>query len=126
MTKIGTINGIMRKPNLVKTSNFVKKVALPIAGLTGLSLLRGASGGPTWQFEGVKPRGDVKLIEHMDSVDNTLFESIKGRVDYIGDETGLADLVEQAGDKLQDFGDAIADGLSDWSEAVVKIMSETL
>ena len=126
MTKIGAVNSIIKKTNLVKTRDLTKKVALPIAGLTGISLLKGASGGPSWQFEGVKPRGDINLIDHKDSIDNTLFESLQGRIEFLADETGLTDLLESTGDELHNFGELIHDGLADWQETIVETLSEIL
>ena len=52
MLKVNSILGVSKVVKPVINKQVAKNAVLPtVAGITGLSVLAGASGGPSWQFE---------------------------------------------------------------------------
>ena len=122
ISKINNVTSIATKTSL-QTKNILKKASLPIAGLTGLSLLKGASGGPAWQFNEVPPIG-VDIVEAKDSIDNGIIESLAYKIQHSAEimelpekfaelKVSIGEHLEQANEHLENWGDSVIETLSE-------------
>ena len=115
MLKVNSVLGVSK---VVTNKQVAKKAVLPtVAGVTGLSVLSGASGGPSWQFEGVRPReGEVRHC--LGSVDDGPLETIAKKIDYMLDHAGLSDEVDAVKEFVGDSVDGIKEFFEKWGEAI--------
>ncbi len=126
MLKVNSILAASRVVRPVANKQIVKKAILPtIAGVTGLSVLSGASGGPTWQFESVPPKG-VEIGTEMGSVDDGLLETLSKKMDFLVENVGLTDEVDAVKDFVSNSADNAKDFLQEWGEAIADAIDTCL
>lgn len=124
ISKINNITTLVTKANL-PTKNIIKKAALPVAGLTGLSILNGASGGPAWQFNEVPPIG-VEIAEAKDSVDNGIIESLAYKLKKSAEIMELPEKFAELKASIGEHLEQAHNHLESWGEDVINTLSEVL
>ena len=110
MTKINPINVLTKNTQINR--NLIKKVALPIAGITGLSVLNGAPGS---NFNEVEPRG-YNLIQHKGSVDDGILETLTDKFQMVGEEFGITEKIETASDAIETGFEKFKTFIEEWGE----------
>ena len=120
MLKVNSIIATSKVLRPVMNKQVAKKAVLPtIAGITGLSVLSGASGGPTWQFESTPPRG-VEIGSEMGNIADGPLETISKKLDFIVENAGISDEIEAAKDFVSDKAENVKDFLEKWGEAIAE------
>ena len=124
ISKIDNITTLTTKANLT-TKNIIKKATLPVAGLTGLSILNGASGGPAWQFNEVTPIG-VEIAEAKDSVDNGIIESLAYKLKKSAEMMELPENIAELKANIGEHLEQVHNHLENWGDDVISTLSEIL
>ncbi len=102
-----------------------KKTAASIAGVTGLAVLSGASGGSADQFASVPPIG-VEIHHTPNVVDDGLIEALKYDLTQTFDIMGIPDTVEAVKEVAAERLERIKDGIAAWGDQVVDAVSDVL
>lgn len=124
ISKINNITSLAARANL-PTKNIIKKAALPVAGLAGLSILNGASGGPAWQFNEVPPIG-VEIADVKGSVDDGIIESLTYKVKHSAEILGIPEKLADLKESVADHLDVLHDHLANWGESIIESTIDTL
>ena len=124
ISKINNITTLATKANL-PTKNIIKKAALPVAGVAGLSILNGASGGPAWQFNEVPPIG-VEIADVKGSVDDGIIESLAYKLKKSAEIMELPEKFAELKASVGEHLEQAYNHLESWGEDVINTLSEVL
>lgn len=123
MVKINGVTGLSKVVKPIANNRAAKVVPVAIAGVTGVSVLSGASGGPAWQFESTPPKG-VEIGESIGSIDDGVLETLSKKIGYCADLTGVSDKLDDIKEVIGEKAEAVKEGLEDWAKEVVEVLSD--
>ena len=128
MVSVNIIEGSVRstKPMFEMAAKKAAVTAATIAGVSGLKVLSGASGGPSYQFDEVPPIG-IDIKDYHDSVvDNNVFEITMGTFHRTADYLHIPEKVSDVKESISDHLDNIREHLENWGSEVIEVLSNTL